>query len=635
MSACDEFSNCASATSNKVWVQPEPPPTPTVSISAITTSVTEGGSITFKLTASSAPGSNLSVNVDVAQSGSFLTGTIPTSVSIASGQTNAHFSVNTYDDGVDEPNGSITATVESGTGYGVGSPSTKVVTVLDNDLPKLATPTMLDVEPLALRKAKLKWAAVANADKYVVEIRKVGKTSWTSQPATTQAYYEIDLDDILGGDGLADAPYAYEFHVKATKSGSSHNDSAFSDFIAKRDNPLLTGGRAYASSGGGQASLEWTTDASATSYQIRYRQLGDYSAFLRRSADHTSLGWPSGRTWPYYHPAETEDSNAPGNETISGLNDGELYAFQINYETRFEISETETVEYKTYSARDAYVWASGELPTRTSLVGTYPFFGYWEGGRYDYTICSATFTPNDGSWQNLIVHAFEQWERAVPHRLTVTRVAGGCISYGQPIDNDVPITLIRALFNESNEVYMVNTEGWHLSDWEVVLLQNGLFYCITGESPACVISTRYTESSAYWWFHPSVRELDPGSVDVLVNIDRASETHAIPGQDVVPSENDIRFNSCLPKPNRSGPDEGFSNYTLMVHEAGHALGLSNFSWRNPIGSSVAHPSIPNSVMSYDSEVYQITDEPDCSPHPFESWPSRRCIRRWFHEEMPS
>ena len=55
----------------------------------------------------------------------------------------------------------------------------------------------------------------------------------------------------------------------------------------------------------------------------------------------------------------------------------------------------------------------------------------------------------------------------------------------------------------------------------------------------------------------------------------------------------------------------------MVHESGHALGLSNFSWRNPIGTSVAHPSIPDSVMNYDSEVPQISNEPDCSPHPFD------------------
>ena len=56
-------------------------------------------------------------------------------------------------------------------------------------------------------------------------------------------------------------------------------------------------------------------------------------------------------------------------------------------------------------------------------------------------------------------------------------------------------------------------------------------------------------------------------------------------------------------------------HSLMVHEAGHALGLSDFSFPNFWDTSVAHPSIPNSVMNYDNATGVF--EPDCSPHPLD------------------
>ena len=70
----------------------------------------------------------------------------------------------------------------------------------------------------------------------------------------------------------------------------------------------------------------------------------------------------------------------------------------------------------------------------------------------------------------------------------------------------------------------------------------------------------------------------------------------------------------------------------MVHEAGHALGLSSITLNvlNPIEivtqpDHIAHPTIPDTVMNYDDDVprYWATwaplplNEPDCSPHPFD------------------
>ncbi len=98
--------------------------------------VTEGAPAAFTLTANPAPHADLTVTLAVTQSGDFAaegqTGarevTVPTGGS-------ATFEVATADDGADEPDGSVTATVGAGTGYAVAaSPDdTASVAVADDD----------------------------------------------------------------------------------------------------------------------------------------------------------------------------------------------------------------------------------------------------------------------------------------------------------------------------------------------------------------------------------------------------------------------------------------------------------------------------------------------------------------------
>ncbi len=113
-----------------------PPPTPAVSISG-GGAITEGGTATFTLSASPAPQGSISVNVDVTQSGNFARGgqTGTRRITIG-GSGTATFSVTTNNDSTDEPNGSISAAVRSGTGYTVHSQSGSYsVTVNDDDEP--------------------------------------------------------------------------------------------------------------------------------------------------------------------------------------------------------------------------------------------------------------------------------------------------------------------------------------------------------------------------------------------------------------------------------------------------------------------------------------------------------------------
>ena len=113
----------------------EPPPaTPVVSISGGGT-ITEGGTATFNLSATPAPQSQITVNVNVVDSGSFASSDQAGSrqVTIGTGGSDT-LSVTTDNDSSDEPNGTLTATVNSGTGYAPsGTNGSASITVNDND----------------------------------------------------------------------------------------------------------------------------------------------------------------------------------------------------------------------------------------------------------------------------------------------------------------------------------------------------------------------------------------------------------------------------------------------------------------------------------------------------------------------
>ena len=113
-----------------------PPALPAVSIAA-GAGITEGGDAVFTVSASPAPAASLTVSLTVADdtNSDFLAqsdeGT--RTVTIAGGQTSATLTLTTQDDSTDEADGSITATVQAGTGYTVGTQSTGTAAVSDDD----------------------------------------------------------------------------------------------------------------------------------------------------------------------------------------------------------------------------------------------------------------------------------------------------------------------------------------------------------------------------------------------------------------------------------------------------------------------------------------------------------------------
>ncbi len=107
---------------------------PQLSIAADAASVSEAGPAVFTVTSTVAASTGgLEVTLSGAQNGDFATAALPTSVTIAENMTTASVSIATTDDSTDEPNGSISMTVEAAAGYGVSANSTATVAVTDND----------------------------------------------------------------------------------------------------------------------------------------------------------------------------------------------------------------------------------------------------------------------------------------------------------------------------------------------------------------------------------------------------------------------------------------------------------------------------------------------------------------------
>ena len=112
---------------------------PVITIEAAdTTPVTEGMALRFTLTASRAPGADLTVSITLHESGAMLAESAPREVTIAAGSTTASLAVETVGDKQHEPNSIVTATVTGGTGYTVGTRAAAEVEVHDDDGPRSA-----------------------------------------------------------------------------------------------------------------------------------------------------------------------------------------------------------------------------------------------------------------------------------------------------------------------------------------------------------------------------------------------------------------------------------------------------------------------------------------------------------------
>ncbi len=110
---------------------------PEVTVSADRTSVTEGGDVTFTVTANPAPAGDLVVNVaadeEMGSGGDLVAGGHSGTVTIWAGTASATWTVTTMSDDDALADGTVVGRIEAGDNYTVGAPSEVTVTLLDDD----------------------------------------------------------------------------------------------------------------------------------------------------------------------------------------------------------------------------------------------------------------------------------------------------------------------------------------------------------------------------------------------------------------------------------------------------------------------------------------------------------------------
>ena len=188
------------AASNVASAATEQAPLPIVTISAVSRSLTEGDAAVFQLTRDGDLGNPLFADVDITETGDMISGNTPSSVGFPAHQNTVTLIVATDDDDTDEPDSDITATVQSGSAYTVGSRSAATVTIADDDEPVdvPGVPTNLSATAHGRTAINLAWVAPRNTGNapitgYRIEVSSDG-SSWehllanTGSTATTYAH---------------------------------------------------------------------------------------------------------------------------------------------------------------------------------------------------------------------------------------------------------------------------------------------------------------------------------------------------------------------------------------------------------------------------------------------------------------
>ncbi len=167
------------------------------------TTVTEGmGSASFTLTATPAPTDALTLMLNVSGGNGFITTSGAQTVALNGGSRTVTYLIATQGDAVDEPNGTVTVTVGTGTGYEVGDPSVASVGVHDDD----ATPVTLvgtadDVAEGGSKQLTLTLGRALTAGEQLTVPLTFGGTAvfGTDYTLTGTTANGVDYSDLAGG----------------------------------------------------------------------------------------------------------------------------------------------------------------------------------------------------------------------------------------------------------------------------------------------------------------------------------------------------------------------------------------------------------------------------------------------------
>ena len=205
-----------SSASMRVFDNDAAPVIPILSISADSTPVTEGSYVTFRVRANRAPSTLLYINVNATENGQFLAEVPVTEITMDAGATETLYILRTENDSTDEPNGSVTGNLDTGTTYTINtSARSAVVEVLDNDLPRPPAPEGFELTFADSDSISLAWDRLPGASSYRVRHSLSGGNRWT--------YHGESISRTLTVSRLAN-DRLYDFQAQARGNNTAYDN---------------------------------------------------------------------------------------------------------------------------------------------------------------------------------------------------------------------------------------------------------------------------------------------------------------------------------------------------------------------------------------------------------------------------
>ncbi len=281
---------------------------PLVTISRVRPSVVEGGEVRFVLTADVAYSETLYVNVDVTQDGSFLTGTIPSVITIVSGTRTSYLILQTDDDNTEEDDGWVHAEVENGSNYLLGDTTTSSVRVWDNETVTIniyqndlsvtegnSFSFRVTADPTPAYRLPIKVNATETGD-----FLGTVTTELAFGPGVGTIYYILTTvdDDVDEPHGIITG------HIVAGTGYELGNNTMATITVWDNDppDPPTPSNLRVASATSSSVSLAWNSLAGAAAYETQYRLLGasNWTGPNRSSAaTHSITDLTSERTYEF------------------------------------------------------------------------------------------------------------------------------------------------------------------------------------------------------------------------------------------------------------------------------------------------------------------------------------------------
>ncbi len=433
---------------------------------------------------------------------------------------------------------------------------------------------------------------------------------------------------------------AYGLRLRAVNGSVT---SAVSTEAIIIDSPIIEA-NGKSTAGAPQVKLKWLaigdilgSDYSTGTYAFHHRRVG---------GNHQELGW----TLDTFFPVKVFSQSSTNPDTIDAdLTMEAVHAIQLRYEATGP-QRTSTV----FAARDAYAWPSARAADGGERVATFPMNYRVKNRTYAYRICQEGIPGNYAQWENLVKHALGQWQLATNGLVRMVHEPGSCADYqtvlkrvravyenfiGQQLTSDQLAALeglvesmdiftdVQVDDTELSEIIMVNQrptgiygELHVMGVFPEMSEKFGIDTCVfrskdpTGRTRGArpCAAPRHEDHVRGWvtdillpWslYHPTDSMDVPGGTDV--------------GGGVTVDRDDVEFNKCTTRQPLL--------YEHLVHEAGHVLGIREGSGQSGWSVDVVHhPSIAESVMSYESRELKkgdskslLPNDPDCSPHPLD------------------